>query len=322
MSSPQMTPDPIHPTDSFMISVVVAAQNGRATVEWCLRALEEQRKDGIAEIIVVDNSTDGTASLVREQFPGVDLVERSDSALVPELWAQGVLRARQPIVALTTTQMAVAPGWARTLIRLHQTHSWGGVGGPIFQASGLRLADQAVYWLRFGRWGGADCEGVVHDLPGDNVSYQRARIVDFDETIRRDGFWENEIHAVLRQSGAQFYAEADASARFLGHTSIQELASQRLVHGRRFGARRTASVPFVRRALFVLAWPLTPAVFLARLFARARRAGGAASFVRSLPWLLYLLAWWSTGELLGYLFGEFAVDSVAPSQGAVHKSGY
>ncbi len=317
-----MTPYFRQPIDSLTLSVVVAARNGRATVEPCLRALEEQRKDGIVEIIVVDHSTDGTASIVRERFPEVEIVERADSALVPELWAEGVLRARQSIVALTTTQMAVSPGWARTLIRLHQTHPWGGVGGPIFQARGLRLADQAVYWLRFGQWGGANCQGVVHDLPGDNVSYQRARILDFDETIRRDGFWENEIHAVLRQSGARFYAESEASARFLGHTSIRELASQRLVHGRRFGARRVASASFVRRSLFVLAWPLTPAVFLARLFARARRAGGTLSFVRSLPWLLYLLAWWSSGELLGYLLGEFADDSVSPSQGAVHKSGH
>ena len=299
-----MNPD--QATDPLTLSVVVAARNGRTTVERCLRALEAQRPEGIAEIIVVDNSTDGTASVVRERFPGVDLVERSGAALVPELWAEGLLRARQPVVALTTAQMAVDPGWARALIQHHQERAWAGVGGPIFPARGLRLPDQAVYWLRFAQWGGENCRGIIRELAGDNASYRRARVLDFGETIRRDGFWETEFHAWLRQSDERLCAARDASARFLGHTAIREFAGQRLIHGRRFGARRIASVSFARRSLFVLAWPLTPAAFLARLFARARRVGGTTSFVRSLPWLLYLLAWWSTGELLGYLSGDVA----------------
>ncbi|MGH2460601.1 MAG: glycosyltransferase [Chloroflexota bacterium] len=301
--------------DSLTLSVVVAARNGRATVEQCLQALEAQRPDGIAEIILVDNSSDGTASVVRERFPEVELVRVAGSALVPRLWAEGALRARQPIVALTTAQMAVQPGWARALIQHHQARDGAGVGGPILPAPGLRLADQAVYWLRFAHWGERNLHGPSRELAGDNASYRRARILDFGEAIRRDGFWETEFHAWLRRSGERLDVASDASVHFLGQVSIRELASQRLIHGRRFGAGRVASRSFARRMLFVLAWPLTPAVFLARLFARARRLGGATSFVRSSPWLLYLLAWWSTGELLGYLTGEVGHDSAPAEHG-------
>src|SRR5918911_3827848 len=117
-------------TSSRSLSVVVAAQNARATVARCLAALEQQRSDGVGEIILVDNSSDGTAELARQHFRGVEVVEQPGRALVPELWATGILQGRGPIVALTTAEMVPERGWSRALLAAHAAGPRAGGGGP------------------------------------------------------------------------------------------------------------------------------------------------------------------------------------------------
>ena len=60
--------------DSPLISIVVLNWNGQQVVEKCLRSLQEQTYCPL-ELIVVDNaSTDGSADLVKERFPDVNLI--------------------------------------------------------------------------------------------------------------------------------------------------------------------------------------------------------------------------------------------------------
>ncbi len=291
-------------TTPARLSVVVAAQDARATIGRCLQELEHQRPDGVAQLIVVANSSDGTADYVRQHFARVEVVEHRGWALVPELWGDGILRSREEIVALTTAQMVPDAGWARALLREHAGHSWAGVGGPILPAPGLGMLDQAVYWLRYSRYAARQPAGVVHDIAGDNASYRRALLLELSERIRREGFWEHEVHALLRQRGARLSCTPHAVMRYHGGTRFRHFARQRLSHGRRFGAQRIAHLGGIRRLLMPVVWPLTPAVFLARIWRDALRAGGSASLLKAMPVLLCLLICWSAGELLGYLSGK------------------
>jgi hypothetical protein len=89
----------------------------------------------------------------------------------------------------------------------------------------------------------------------------------------------------------------------VGGESFGDFARQRLVHGRRFGAKRVERLQGARRWLLVAAWPLTPVTFLARIVREAAQAGGGTSLLRASPPLLWLLLCWSVGELQGYLTG-------------------
>ena len=84
------------------ISVIVAAQNADATIEESLSSLEEQNDSGVAEIIVVDNSQNGTAALVGDRFPGARVIKVAEPKLIPQLWAIGAQAARGKIIAFTT----------------------------------------------------------------------------------------------------------------------------------------------------------------------------------------------------------------------------
>jgi GT2 family glycosyltransferase len=58
-----------------MISVIIVTYNSSAPIAKCLASIDANRGSSIGEIIVVDNaSSDGTAELVRQRFPGVQLI--------------------------------------------------------------------------------------------------------------------------------------------------------------------------------------------------------------------------------------------------------
>jgi hypothetical protein len=283
------------------LSVVVAAQDARATVSRCLEALDRQRSDGIAEVILVDNSRDGTAAMVRRDFPWVRVVPVSGTKLVPELWGIGLLEGTSPIVGLLTAQTVPGPTWARAHLRAHRAERVAAVGGPIARSPDLPPLDEAVYWLRFARWNLPSIRGSVLDVAGDNASYRLDVLQPYRERIRRDGFWENEVNHELRQHRLAFFAAQEAECTFVGGTAFRSFARQRLIHGRRFGAGRIAGVGRTTRILRIVTWPGTPIVFFGRLFRQAQASGATRDFIRALPLLGCCLAAWSIGELLGYL---------------------
>jgi GT2 family glycosyltransferase len=58
------------------VAVVIVSFNVRAHLEACLRSLDADDAPGSRTIVVVDNaSTDGSAAMVRETFPGVRLIQ-------------------------------------------------------------------------------------------------------------------------------------------------------------------------------------------------------------------------------------------------------
>jgi hopene-associated glycosyltransferase HpnB len=114
-------PPEVPPPSDAGITVVIPARNEAAVIGRTLTALAGQ---GLAVILVDDNSTDGTADAARS-VPGLDLEIISGQPLPPgwsgKLWAlaQGVRRARTPLVLMIDADIAVGPGVVAALLR-HQ----------------------------------------------------------------------------------------------------------------------------------------------------------------------------------------------------------
>ncbi len=85
------------------LSVVVASQNARRSAADCLQEIESQCTGNTVEIIVVDNSTDGTQDIIAREFPQVKLIRAPTDKLIPELWGMGIGESFGNYVAVTTT---------------------------------------------------------------------------------------------------------------------------------------------------------------------------------------------------------------------------
>lgn len=288
------------------LSVVVASQGIPVTLPDCLHALERQRGEGIAKITVVAAAGHGSALAgLIARFPNVTFLAAEGERLTPELWGTGMLRSREDIVAFLTAHMIPEDGWARALLHAHshQGAHPAGVGGPIRPSPSLGIRDRAIYWLRYSNLAATYPAGATTDIAGDNGSYRWEALWSWRERVAREGFWEHEANAWLRAQGEQLWHDPAAGVLYAGGEDFLSFARQRIVHGRRFGAERLAGAGPARRLFRLASWPLTPLIFFSKISRNAARADGAASFTRALPALIFFVACWSTGELLGYLGG-------------------
>ncbi|HVF11306.1 MAG TPA: glycosyltransferase, partial [Abditibacteriaceae bacterium] len=139
------------------LSIVLASHNARATIELCLNALKAQGEEYAQrgekiEVVIVDNSTDGTAQLLeqlleqlqQQAFIDFHLVRRAASLLIPELWEIGINESQGDIVALTTAHCIPAADWIEQILKAHEKpHA--GIGGAIENAPDVGSVQWAIY---------------------------------------------------------------------------------------------------------------------------------------------------------------------------------
>ena len=289
-------------TDRPKVSVVVASHNARASIEECLTSLETQQPKGGVEIVVVDNSTDGTAEVIRQCFPAVKLVVRPPSALIPELWEAGIRRSSGDIVAITTAHCVPGKDWLIQMLKAHEA-AVPAIGGAIENYESAGVVDWAIYFCRYSQYMLPFRESLVPEIPGDNASYKRVYI-DRCHHVRHNGFWEPAVHTELKKAGLQLLLVPSIVISHKKSFSLKGFLKQRFQHGMQFGRERASRFPGPKRALYVLLSPAIPVAFLVRISQQVlSKRKHRKEFLISLPILLLFLLAWTWGELIGYLRG-------------------
>lgn len=276
------------------LTVVVGASAPEASLRSCLAALEGQRAG--TQVVVVEAHPSSEA--VKERFPWAEFLTCPD-ALVPELWREGIDRARGRIVALTIAQMIPAPDWVETVVRAHDEHD--AVGGAIDPGEDLRLVDWAEYFVRYSREMAPFEPAAREDIAGDNASYKRALLVEEREHLRT-GFWEPVIHPVLRRRGVELWHTPEMLVRQGRSNGFLAFAAQRWAHGRRYARQRGEDFTRRRHALGALGAPAVPFLMTLRVlrsvFAKGRFRG---RLIAALPLVFALNTVWALAEARGHL---------------------
>ena len=176
------------------LSIVIGSVASERSIRDCLASVVASCTGLRAEVIVVDASTDQTASLVRRYFPAVKLICVAPGTLTPVLWSTGIASARGKRVAITTGHFVVPESWARDLSAALDSGR-GGAGGPVILRSGGSVLDRAIYYLRYSAFLPGDMIAVkeVVEIPGDNAMYERS-VFEEHPSLLADGFWEVELH--------------------------------------------------------------------------------------------------------------------------------
>ncbi len=254
-----------------MISVIVAGTSQPDGLARWLAAFEPQRAALPVELLVAVNSPDAAAERLQRTHR-FDLVVGPAGALVPDLWGRAMLRATGDIVVITIPACVPSPGWLAAIERAHRSPSVA-IGGPIDIGRDASLRDRAVHLVRYTAFLPAAAAGEVAEIAGDNGTYKRLAIEDLLPKIGREGFWEPEIHHVLRQRGERLWMDPAIATMFSGSESVGGFSVQRYRHGRTFGQTRSGSMRGATRWMRVASAPLVPAVMLLRALTRMRQAG-------------------------------------------------
>jgi N-acetylglucosaminyl-diphospho-decaprenol L-rhamnosyltransferase len=104
-------PATVRPMASPAVVVAVVSWNTRDLLARCLESLEEDQREGRAEVWVVDNgSTDGSPELVRERFPWVELVTPGENLGFGRAVNLVAQRTGSEWIAASNADIEVRPG--------------------------------------------------------------------------------------------------------------------------------------------------------------------------------------------------------------------
>lgn len=285
------------------LSVVVASQNAAGSVGDCLRAIQKHDNNGSVEIVVVDNSTDKTAEIVKNEFPGITLIAAGKEKLIPELWGIGINESSGDYVALTTSHFVPSENWILDIFKAHK-QSYSGIGGAIENEQNAGAVSWAVYFCRYSPYMLPFAEVEVEDFAADNASYKR-RDLERVKNSMKDGFWETFVHKEMRQAGMSLVKSPQITVYHQKSFTFSAFMKQRFWHGKQFGETRVDNMPVIRRLAFVVLSPFIPLIYLFRITRRViEKKRNIGHFLLSFPILFLFLLSWSAGEFSGYLWSS------------------
>ena len=175
---PEMFADPTGRCD---LSVVIVSWNTRALLKDCLDSLfTGGGLEGVvgAEVWVVDNaSSDNSAGMVREMYPGVQVIENRENVGFARANNQALRKARGRYLLLLNSDTVVPRGALRDLVRVMNDQPNASVASPL-----LLNADGSPQWC----W--ARFPGLTSELSGTlDRSQSPYPLDDFADLDRRRG---------------------------------------------------------------------------------------------------------------------------------------
>ena len=125
------------------LSIAIVSYNAREDLEACLCSVVA---DGAPEIIVADNaSTDGSAAMVKDRFPGVEVLESHENLGFARASNLCWRHAHTPLVLFLNSDTVVPQGALARLVALMTDRDDVGALGPL-----LRNADGSIQ-MSFGK---------------------------------------------------------------------------------------------------------------------------------------------------------------------------
>lgn len=288
-----------------IISIVIAAHNGKSQLMECLESLSRQTlnvhiNDG--EIIVVGDFNDETRESVHVAYPMVKVLSLGFPVSVPTLRSYGIKESKGDIIALLEDHCAPAEDWVEIILAYHKDGHLV-VGGSIENVSTRGVTGWAVYFLEYTNFMNPITSGGTTSLPGNNVSYRRS-IIDCFENILDENLWEFFWHKKLMQNGIKLVSVPELVVYHNRTFPIVRFWYISLMHGWNYSAARVQDSGVVKLIRIALSGFLPFALTLRVLMKVMKKKRLFKEFFLSLPVLLWFYFGWSLGELFGTIAGE------------------
>lgn len=132
--------------DGMLISIIIPAYNARSTIVKTLASLHRQDYSGKKEIIVVNSSQDDTREIIRDKFPGVQVIQLKERAFTGYAKNIGLKRSRGNIIAFIDSDCVAEKNWLSTAEKRY-SQGYRIVGGSIGNTNFGNIVSKAEYFL-------------------------------------------------------------------------------------------------------------------------------------------------------------------------------
>jgi N-acetylglucosaminyl-diphospho-decaprenol L-rhamnosyltransferase len=237
---------------AIKLSTVICSYNTRDVLAVTLESLQAAIGDLAHEIIVVDNdSRDGSAAMVRERFPAVQVIESGANLWFTGGNNLGIRQAQGDYVLMLNPDTVIQPGALQTLVAYLDAHDEAGAVTSRMEFSDGRLqrncsrfagyvdlvlgytllgallkpwrdARRRVMW--YADWD-RESGRPVDVAPDSNLMVRRpilAQIDGFDESLKLY-FTEDDICLRIKATGAEIHYVAGATITHDEHASVSQV---------------------------------------------------------------------------------------------------
>jgi glycosyltransferase involved in cell wall biosynthesis len=287
----------------FDLSVVIASINGLPYLRECLAALRKQQGAINTEVIVADCVGRDVTEFIRREYPTVTVIPFDEKKSVPELRAAAISRSTGLVIAITEDHCIPPADWYESVMRAHAKNPGMAIGGAVDNGATSSLIDWAVFFCEYSNFISPVTNGIVHDLPGPNVSYKRQALSPIRDKIK-DEFWETFVHCDLEERGEKLWSDPSIKMIHKKHFSFFSFLVERFHYSRAFAGLRNQSLTPQKRVLYTLCAPWLPPLLLWRIWQRVvPKKQHLSQFAMSVPLLLVFMVVWAWGESVGYALG-------------------
>ncbi|MFH1549608.1 MAG: glycosyltransferase family 2 protein [Planctomycetota bacterium] len=277
-----------------LLSVVIPNYNGARFIRDCLKSVLAQEIDGNMEVIVVDDkSPDGSAEIVRAEFPGVRLIENDAKSEFVGSANRGMQTAKGKYVAVLNNDVTVAPGWASAACRvMEEDKEAGAVACKVLSSKDHDRIDSAGQkYCRFG-W----ARRIGHNAKDGPRFAVRKRVfgpVGTAAFYRRDVLEKTGYYEDFFES---YYEDADLNHRInrLGYKCVYEPRSVVYHYGSASYASKRIAYCASRNIEYMFFLNSSPAVLAIYLIPHI------------IFDLAHLAAWTARGRIIPFLRGKIA----------------
>ncbi|MBZ0303503.1 MAG: glycosyltransferase [Anaerolineae bacterium] len=285
------------------LSVVIASLNGLQYIQACLASMSKQQGSIHAEILVADCVGPVVTDFIKAEYPDVRLIAFNERKSVPELRSAGILASTGDLIVMTEDHCIAPDNWFKSLVESHAKYDNPAIGGAVDNAATERLIDWAVYFCEYSNFISPVPDGIVHDLPGPNVSYKRSALEPMMDMLEA-GYWETFLHQRLESLGYELRSDPSIVIWHKKHFTFGDFMSERFHYGRWFAGTRNEFTSPGKRLFYLAFSPLLPALVIKRLIQRVRSRGRHyGAFARCLPLIFIFTLAWAAGEFTGYATG-------------------
>ncbi|GAA0504790.1 bi-functional transferase/deacetylase [Paractinoplanes deccanensis] len=219
------------PTVAEPVSIIVPAFNEAATIGPAVRSLAMSAHPGVEVVVVDDNSTDGTADVVRSLGLGNVRVVRQPSGGKATALNTGVAFARHDLIVMVDADTMVEPDAIHRLVQPFADPRVGGVSGNVKVGNRRSLLgtwqhieyvvgfnlDRRLY----------DTFGCIPTIPGALGAFRRQALVDAGG-LRLDTLAEDtDLTIAVQRAGWRVVFVDDARAWTEAPTGMRQLWRQR-----------------------------------------------------------------------------------------------
>jgi glycosyltransferase involved in cell wall biosynthesis len=285
------------------LSIIIASRDTSQTIEKCLTSLETQKDRNLAEIIVVDCSTDGTTDIIKNRFPKVTLLENQSKLPNASLKAIGILVARGEIIVITEPYCIAANNWFSSILKAHDSH-YSVISGAVEPICYNNITSWATYFCEYGSFMLPFKKTFYSEVTGNNISYKRDILQKYFLDIQNKGFWKVFLQWKLQETGIAMISDPDILVYHNKHYQFSDFFRKRYYFGRCFSGTRRKEMSFMEIVFYIIINPLLPLIFIYRLSKQIiPKRRYLKEYAASLPLLFLFFVNWSIGELCGYVFG-------------------